>query len=99
MIIKLPESRIPALECHLVAFGGIFYNRSNKSQVTHVLDRYPKGKQVTVFYDPNDPQTAVLEPKITDRTWTPLAFSVLFLLWGTLPIILFIIRTRAGVTH
>ena len=80
-----------------VTFGGlwlIYNNGSNKSQVRAVLDRYPVGKQVSVYYDPNAPETAVLEPKITDRTWTPLVFSVLFLLWGTLPIIAFIFRTR-----
>jgi hypothetical protein len=82
-----------------VSFGGlwqIYYNRSNKSQAARVLDHYPKGRQVSVFYDPSDPGIAILEPKITDRTWTPLAFSVLFLLWGTLPIIYFVIRTRYG---
>lgn len=73
-----------------VSFGG-FWGRS-ESHARQILDRYPKGKQVAVFYAPDKPEAAVLEPQITDRTWTPLAFGVFFLLWGTLPMIIFISR-------
>ena len=81
-----------------VSFGGLWrgidFNRSDKWRATRVLDHYPKGKQVTVFYDPSDPATAILEPKITDRTWISLAFGVIFLSWGVLPIIIFISRAE-----
>jgi len=35
------------------------HSRSSKAQ--EVLNRYPLGKQVTVYYDPNDPSQAILE--------------------------------------
>jgi hypothetical protein len=79
-----------------VSFGGlwrIYFNRSNEWQATRILNRYPEGKKVAVFYNPNDPAVAILEPKITDRTWTATAFSVAFLSWGGLPLIVFISRT------
>ena len=34
-----------------------------------VLDRYPVGSQVTVFYDPHNPKKAVLEKKSVNLKW------------------------------
>jgi hypothetical protein len=79
-----------------VSFGGFWQHNHNENEVRLVLNRYPQGKEVAVFYDPNDPNNAVLEPQITDRTWTPLALGVAFLLWGTLPIVFFLRRARHG---
>ncbi len=39
--------------------AGAYRSRSEAEEVT---TRYPVGKQVTVYYDPEDPVTAVLEP-------------------------------------
>ncbi len=35
------------------------------AQLQSVLERYPKGKELTVYYDPQDPQSSILFPKVT----------------------------------
>lgn len=44
-------------------------NSSDPSAARRILKRYPVGKQVTVYYNPADPQNAVLEPGATGRSW------------------------------
>lgn len=39
--------------------GGGYFSRS---EAQRVVDRYPVGKQITVYYNPGDPTVAVLEP-------------------------------------
>jgi hypothetical protein len=39
---------------------------------------YPVGKSVQVFYDPNEPATAVLEPANPQGTFVQLVFSFVF---------------------
>ena len=76
-----------------VSFGD-FWNMGNGSmKATRILSCYPEGKKVTVFYDPADPKVAVLETGLTERTWTAIISGVGFLLWGTLPMIWFFVRT------
>lgn len=74
-----------------VTFGDFWYA---SGRAASVFGRYPQGKSVTVFYNPSDPQIAVLETGFNDRTWTMLAGGVAFILWGTLPIVVFSIRER-----
>jgi len=72
-----------------ITFGNFWSVNRNHDHALSVLQRYAQGTKVTVFYDPNDPQNAVLETGVTDQTWTPLIFGGLFILWGTLPIVWF----------
>jgi hypothetical protein len=44
--------------------------------------KYPAGSRVSVWYDPTDPQEAVLETGITTLVWISLAASALFLSLG-----------------
>jgi hypothetical protein len=45
-----------------VTFGD--YETSNPAHAASILARYPKGREVTVWYDPDDPSYAVLEREI-----------------------------------
>jgi len=46
--------------CKQVAFGGAV-GRSNPAQVQPFVAKYPVGAVVTVYYNPNKPEEAVLE--------------------------------------
>jgi Protein of unknown function (DUF3592) len=43
-----------------------------------IVAAYPVGKSVQVFYDPNEPATAVLEPPNPQGTFVQLVFSLVF---------------------
>lgn len=47
-----------------------------------IVDRYPKGKTVNVFYSPNSPESAVLETGTGIRPWVWMAVSVVLLVLG-----------------
>jgi len=36
-----------------------------EAQLQSILDKYPKGKELTVYYDPKDHQSSILFPKVT----------------------------------
>jgi hypothetical protein len=59
-------------------FGQIAASTGNWA--SEIADRYPLGKEVTVAYDPADPDRAVLEPGIgPEAWWVPGAGSALLL--------------------
>ena len=43
-----------------------------------VVAKYPAGANVDVYYDPAQPETAVLQPESRDGTLTPLIFAMIF---------------------
>ena len=45
--------------CNRIAFGGV--SGGKRSKAKKVVDRYPSGKKVTVYYNPKDPGVAVLK--------------------------------------
>lgn len=49
-----------------------------------IVDRYPAGKQVKVYYNPARPGEAVLEPGELSRTWDNVAEAILLLFAGRL---------------
>jgi hypothetical protein len=60
------------------------FDSSSYSSHSKTVKRYPKDKRVTVFYSPNNPQIAVLEPGLTSETifWILFcALSVSFVLF------------------
>ena len=63
-----------------------------------VIAKYPQGRQVTVHYDPAQPDTAVLEPENRQGTVAPFVISGVFAAAGVLMLILFVSVpwTRAG---
>ena len=51
---------------------------SNRGHAEEIVARYPTGSQVTVYYDPNDAQTAVLEPGVTWSSYFIIGMGLLF---------------------
>lgn len=48
------------------------------------LRQYPVGATVTVRFDPRDPATSVLEPRVIEGNWVMPSFGALFLTAGCL---------------
>jgi hypothetical protein len=65
-----------------VAFGD--YGSSILSHAQGVVNRYPKGKAVTVYYDPKNPQVCLLEPGVKVQAWFVPGFGFVFLAIGGL---------------
>ncbi len=65
-----------------VTYGS--YGSSNPSHARRILNRYPKGVDVTVHYQPGDPETCVLEPGRSPATWFLPVFGAIFLGAGML---------------
>ncbi len=64
-----------------VAFGD--YGSSNPSHAQNIVNRYPKGKQVSVRYRPGDPETCILEPGLQGQAWFMPGFGLVFLVVGS----------------
>jgi hypothetical protein len=76
-----------------VSFGEL--ETTEESHAQAILDRYPVGKQVMVFYSIANPTSAVLETGIHGQTWVTLIVSTSFL--GAVLFILFLIRKKVPV--
>lgn len=63
-----------------VSFAGV--KSRDPSTARRILKRYPVGKQVTVYYNPDDPQDAVLEPGLRGGSWFLPLFGTLFVAVG-----------------
>lgn len=55
---------------------------SGQEAVREVMSQYPITKIVTVYYDPNDPATAVLEPGASSGTYTSFYVGIPALILG-----------------
>lgn len=51
------------------------------------LDKYPVGKKVDVYYDPQHPETATLEPE-TRGDWMILALGIMMIIGGAAALLL-----------
>jgi hypothetical protein len=60
-----------------VSFGQ--YGSSNRSHAEDIVAKYPVGSQVTVYYDPDAAQTAVLEPGVTWSSYFIIGMGLLFI--------------------
>ena len=65
-----------------VVFGD--YNSGNSSLARNIVDRYPKGKTVAVYYNQKNPQVCVLEPGIKGQTWFLSVLGLIFLAAGSI---------------
>lgn len=63
-----------------VAFGTKITGPRNWAQ--EIVDKYPKGSGVTVFYDPKDPSIATLERAVAKSGQYLLIFSLIAILGG-----------------
>lgn len=59
-----------------VSFGQ--YGSGNRGHAEEIVARYPVGSQVTVYYDPDDATTAVLEPGVTWSSYFVLGIGAVF---------------------
>lgn len=63
-----------------VSFGS--YGSNNPAHAQSVLNLYPSGRKVTVYYSPDDPDKAVLEPGAGGFTFFLPVFGLVFLSVG-----------------
>lgn len=63
----------------VVAFG-MNYFFANRTIAQVLIERYPAGKSVDVYYDPKQPDICTLEPGVTWRSYLPLLVSAGLLL-------------------
>lgn len=66
-----------------IKFGETSYSSESKAEL--VVARYPAGATVPIYYNPSDPDTAVLEPGVTSGSYIILAIGACFVI---LPLIL-----------
>lgn len=65
-----------------VKFGKV--NTSNPSDARKVLNKYPEGKEVVVYYSESDPYESVLEPGVHKSTWFLPGFGLAFASFGAI---------------
>jgi hypothetical protein len=82
-------------ENHTIKFGENSYSSSRKAE--NIASGYPVGKEVTVYYDPEDPARSVLEPGVSGGSYILLGIGVLFALIGliTMPLIVIFRQRRS----
>jgi hypothetical protein len=66
------------LTADTVNFGE--YGSSNRNHAADIVAKYPVGKMVTVYYDPAEPETAVLEPGVTWSSYVLLLMGLVFII-------------------
>lgn len=62
----------------------LFDKPGGQGRIESIIARYPVGEKVTVYYDPNEPRTAILEPEVYSPFFMPLLFGALFFFGGSL---------------
>jgi len=62
-----------------VSFGG---SGGSSSQAREIVNRYPKGKMVSVHFDPEQPDVSVLEPGVSFGCYVPIGIGVVFTVVG-----------------
>ena len=65
-----------------IAYGE--YGSSSPSDARRIVDRYPRGKSVTVYYMPDNPEECLLEPGLKSQLWFLLGFGLIFVTVGSL---------------
>ncbi len=70
------------------------YGSGNRSRAEKIVARYPPGSQVTVYYNPDNPGTAVLEPGVTWGSYFGFLMSLAFLIAPALMLFSFIRKRR-----
>jgi len=73
-----------------VAYGNV--STSSPSRARRIVDRYPEGKEISVYYQPDDPEECLLEPGMKLQTLFLPGFGLIFLCAG---VAMFIFLPRA----
>lgn len=69
-----------------VAYGD--YSSSDRSHAQGIVDKYPVGKQVRVYYLPGQPEECLLEPGVKPQVWFLPGFGAVLLIAGSLMFLL-----------
>ena len=64
-----------------VKFGGQL-ELNSQTRAEKLVEKYPAGASVPVFYDPDDPRKCVLEPGKNPVAWLGVAFGTVFMMIG-----------------
>ena len=75
------EANGKQFNAHQIFFGET-KSTSSKARSHAVIEKYPTDSDITVYYDPQEPSQAVLEPGIQSVTYLPLGLGLIFLLVG-----------------
>ncbi len=70
------------------------YGSSNRSRADKIVARYPPDSQVTVYYNPDDPDTAVLEPGLSWGSYFGFLMSLAFFIVPGIMLFSFIRKRR-----
>ena len=70
------------------------YGSSSRSRVDKIVARYPPGSQVTGYYNPDDPNTAVLEPGLSWGSYFGFLMSLAFFIVPGIMLFSFIRKRR-----
>ena len=65
------------------------YSSSNSEHAREILRRYPIGKKVLVYYNPEDPSEAILEPGIRGITWILLGVGAVLFVAALISLLMF----------
>lgn len=65
-----------------IAYGD--YGSSNPSHARNIIDRYPKARNVIVYYMPGNPKECLLEPGLKGQSWFLPGSGLVFLTAGVL---------------
>lgn len=77
-----------------VTFGD--YGSSDPAHAGNIVNRYPVGKAVNVYYNPDDLQTSVLEPGMGWSSFMGLIIGVIFSLVGIAGFMMSLKKVRQG---
>jgi hypothetical protein len=69
--------------------NNVTFGQSTKG-AGEIVNHYPIGKKIKVFYNPQDPKVAVLEPGVSMSSYLFLGFGILFSLMGLIFLIRFV---------
>ena len=74
--------RVGAAVYNAARVGLLDHASSSHRMMNAIRARYPVGAQVTVYYDPENPRAALLEPGPPGLMFVPLGFGVLSIVLG-----------------
>ena len=69
-----------------IKFG--YLSTSDRSDASEYTNKYPKNKDVTVFYNSSDPYESVLEPGVHTSTYFMPIFGLVFALFGSVFVVI-----------
>lgn len=75
-----------------VAFGD--YGSSDPTHAGGIVNRYPAGSKVLVYYDPNNPSNSVLEPGATWSSFVGVIAGIVFLAIGIFGFVISLRKVR-----